>query len=245
MTPVRKDALRRIVYICLGVLLMVLFPNTKGIGLYIGIFGLLVILYQVIRILLIGQLLLDDFIPPSKDKDDDALPNKVIYNTSMIVFICGLIGIIAEITPLENTIKGGQFFWFSAFTGLIIGGGLVFVLKGKFPTLLNERDRRFSVIFGFALGLFLLLPAIANIINIAFSAPNTDCMALPIAGKFREGTNNSSYHVRLKIHGNDEKFEITRETYDLISVGDTLNLCVKHGLIGYDFIDGFPTFYRK
>jgi hypothetical protein len=246
MTPIRKDALRRLIYICLGVLLILPFANTTGPARFIGIIGFLVALYQVIRILIISQSLLNDFFPVKKDKeDDDALPNKVIYGTAMVVFVGGLIGLISQITPLENTIKGGRLFLFSAVAGLFIGVGFIFILKAKFPSLLNDSGRRVSVIFGFALGFFFLVPAIINLVNTGFEATGIDCVALPTESKFIAGTNDPSYHVNLNIQGDDERFEVSKETYDSVSAGDSLNLCVKHGFIGYDFVDGLPTIFHR
>lgn len=246
MTPIRKDALRRLIYICLGILLIIPFANTTGPARFIALVGFLVASYQIIRVLLISQSLLDDLFPVKKDKDDDdLLSNSVIYAAAMIIFVGGLIGLISQITPLENTIKGGRLFLFSAVAGLFIGVGLIFILKTKFPSLLNDSSRRFSVISGFSLGLFLLVPAIANLVNTGFGATGIDCKELPAVSKFVAGTNDPSYHVNLNLQGDDERFEISKETYDSLAAGDTLNLCVKHGFFGYDYVDGLPTIFHR
>lgn len=223
-----------------------LFPGNKGVSLYLGIFGFLLAMYQVIKIIIISQSLIDDFFPTKNDERvSDALPNQIIYNSAMTIFVCGLISIYSQITPLENTVRGGRFFLWSSIIGLFVGVALIFAFKSKFPTLLNQSDRRFVIVCGFIIGFFLLVPAIANLLNSRFSSGKTDCVELPVAQKFTEGTNNSSFHVRMKIDGREEKFEITRETFDVISVGDSLNLCIKHGLMGYDFIEGFPSISHK
>jgi hypothetical protein len=240
MTPIRKVALKRLIYICLGILLMVAFPDTKGASLYIGIFGVLVVLYQVIRILTVSQLLFDDLFPITKGKaEGDLFSNKVVYMLAMAIFFLGPIFYVTQDTPIENTIKGGQLFWRSAFLGLLGSVGLVLLLKRIFPTLLNETNRRFSVLWGFMIGFFLFVPAAVSVVNRRFAPAGVDTEGFLIVEKFTIGRNNSSYHVKLDIRGEVERFKISKKTYDGVSIGDSLRLTMNHGFLGYDFVEEF------
>ena len=184
--------------------------------------------------------------PKSKEsRNNDDFPNKAIYNLATIIFFCGLIGLYSQISGLENTIKGTRLFWLSALIGIFVGVGSVLVLKRKFSTLLNESNRRFTVILGFPLGLFLLIPAIGNFLNTELASSKTDCIETPVLQKFTEGTRNSSYHLKLDIDGGVEAFKITNETYNLVSAGDTLQVCIQHGFLGYDFVYGFHVISRR
>jgi len=185
----------------------------------------------------------DDFFPPKTSFEKTTKPiNKFISYFATTLFFSGLVFFICEIRVIENTISDASFFWKSAFVGIAIATVLTIILKLTNSSVYDESTRRYSVHFGVFTGFFLLTPAIASYINHTYSEKIEHCKAYEIVSKSTAGKRNGASWLFLKLDNNSEqRFQVIREFYDKVRVGEQVQLCTKKGKFGYYFVEEFKS----
>ena len=154
-SEIRKEFYKRLIFICLGIIPLLLIGESKGPERYIGAAVVIILGYQFRLIVKQSQLIVDDFFPPKTDHETKTKPfDKFIYYFAMTLFFSGLFFEIIEIRVMDNTMNGVAFFWKSAFVGIAIATLLTIILKSTKSTVYDESSRRYAVHFGFFLGLF-------------------------------------------------------------------------------------------
>ncbi len=242
-TNIKKEYLKRFLYLLGGLLLIALVWEEKGIVRFIGIVGLIVCLAQIVAMFSMLQLLLDDFFPPKTyDKTKTNTFDKFIYYLSGTLFFCGIIFEIFEIRKIDNTIGGLTLFWKAGFVGVIISISLLLVFKKISPTIYDESQRRISILASFILGSFIFSPAFASFINHHYSTDKIECKNYNIKSKSIGGKRNKSSWLFLEIETNkEERFDVTRSLYDQVQEGGQVKLCTKKGKLGYEIVEEFKT----
>ena len=240
MTEIRKEALRRLAYIGLAVLIGIPFINSNGKERWITLVAFLFVMFQFIRIVIKSQQLIDDLFPPKVTNETTATKgNKIIYNISMGLFFGGLVAMIFEATPIGNTIHGTKFFWTAASIGIAAFVLTIIFLKTKFASVFDESSRRYSVCFGYLFGFFLGVPAAARFLNDALAKPEIECKDFTVVRKSTGGARTTAYFIFCKLDGGEERFEVIKPFWDKVEENKTVELCLKKGYFGYDYVTEF------
>ena len=175
-SEIRKEFYKRLLYIFLGIIPIILVWEQKGLEKFIGLVGFLFSMYQLIMTIVMSQQIVDDFFPPKTAFEFRTEPmDKFIYYFAMTIFFSGAFLINFEIGVIERTINGTSFFWYSALIGVAIATLITIILKLIKPSVYYESDRRSSVHWGLFFGFFLLLPTIASFINHNYAEINENC----------------------------------------------------------------------
>jgi len=242
-SEIRKEFYKRLLFICLGIIPLLLIGEPKGPERFIGAAIVIILVYQFILIVKSSQLIVDDFFPPKTHSETKTKPfDKFIYYFAMTLFSSALVFEFFEIRVIENTINGMAFFWKSAFVGIAIATLLTIILKSTKSTVYDESSRRYSVHFGLFFGFFLLIPAVASFINHYYSDKKEDCKAYKIESK---SSGNETYSLYIKtIDDPVESFKVSRGLYDRVVEGEQVILCIKKGKLGYDFVEKFKPVYE-
>lgn len=165
--------------------------------------------------------------------------NKVINKISTTVFFIGMMSIIFQSRKINNTIDGLKFFWIFSLFGLILFISLIIYLKLWHSPVFADRNRRFSVIFGFLFGLFTLIPAIAIFINDKFSNSAIVRKELIINRKSFGGAKAVEYYIYCDYNGDNNRFVIKKTLWDLLKENQIVDVNIKRGYLGYDFVSEF------
>jgi hypothetical protein len=242
-SPVRQQFFKRLLYIALCIIPIILFADNKDsfrlVPLPFFIFGMI----QLLTIVAGSQQILDDFFPPKTKHEKKARPrDKFIYYFSMTLFFVGLVFEVFEIRTIDNTINGMSLFWKSAFLGLIIAFLSILFIKSFSPTVFDESNRRYSVYLGLYLGFFLFVPAFASFLNHYFADEKMECKSFEIIRKNKGGKRNTSSLLHIKIDPeSEERFEVSKQFYELVAEGEKIKLCTIKGKLGYHFVEKFET----
>ena len=136
MKPIRKQFLKRLAFVVIGIIPIILVWEEKGSARFIGIAGFVFSMYHLLMIVASSQIIIDDFFPPKMKSEVKAQPlDNFVYRFAMVFFFAGLIFELFEIRRMDNTIGGITFFWTYALIGVLIAGVLTAVLKLKQPSL--------------------------------------------------------------------------------------------------------------
>jgi len=198
-------------------------------------------MYQLIQIIKRSQFIIDDFFPPKTLHEKITKPfDKFVYYFATTLFFTGLICQIFEIRNFDNTIDGTRLFWTAGSIGIIIAIVITAILKVSFPSVYYESKRRYTVYFGIFLGSFLLIPAVVGFINHYYADNNKICKRYVIKRKGIGGSRSKEYFIHLTLDNNkDERFSIGKTRYENFSEGEEIELCMKKGKLGFDYVTEF------
>jgi hypothetical protein len=243
ISKIRKEFYRRLLYIALGIIPMILLWYQKGPERYIALAGFIFSAIQVLVIVGTSKDIVDDFFPPKTYNETTTKPfDSFMVYFAITLFFLGLFFELFEIKIIDNTLGGSALFWKSAFVGIFIAIILTIILKLTKSTVFDESDRRFSVYFGLFIGFFLFIPALASFINHTFSDNKIDCQTYQIARKSLGGKRDETSWLFLHMNNNSiERFEVNRNFYERVYEGGEIKLCTKKGKLGYDFVVKFET----
>ena len=240
-SEIRKKFYKRLIFICLGIIPLLLIGEPKGPERYIGAAVVIILGYQFRLIVKQSQLIVDDYFPPKTDNETKTKPfDKFIYYFAMTLFFSGLVFEIIEIRVMDNTMNSVAFFWKSAFVGIAIATLLTIILKSTKSTVYDESSRRYAVHFGLFLGFFLLIPAVASFINHHYADKTEDCKTYKIV---RKSTESSGLYLKMT-DNSEERFVVSRDFYYRVFEGGQVQLCTKKGKLGYDFVEKFNPVYE-
>lgn len=241
MSDVRKQALKFLGYIILGVLIIIpIWEQTSAIR-FVGLLGFLIVVVNLIRLVTLSQQLIDDFLPP-KGETETKPTDKFIGWLAMISFFGGLVWQVFEISVIDNTIEGTSLFLRFGFFGTLIGAGILFLLHRIQPTVFHDNSRRYSVYFGFIIGLGLTFPAGASYFNRTAVTENEQvCESFELERKSIGSGRGKSKYLFLTINNSEERFEVADEVWNSFTEGQLVKVCYWLGKLGYDMVTQFKT----
>ena len=93
------------------------------------------------------------------------LKDKIWSHISMVLFFSGLVFLIFQMSNIENIIEESNFWKNFGFLGFSFSLICLFFLYKFQPSVFSESGRRYSVIFGFVLGLTALTISTSSFLN--------------------------------------------------------------------------------
>ncbi len=234
----KQEFFRRLVYIIICAIPIFIMANEKSWLRFIVLVFFIVAISQVITLVQLSPLIIDAFFPPKTNSEKEPTKfNKFIYPFSSFFVFFSLILLIFEIRNLENTFLGTKFFWNYGLIGIGIAIITTLFLIKFSPETFNESKRRYTVVFGTFVGLFLITPSISSFLNHYYSNNEIKCNYYKI---IRKSSGNKTYSIYVNISSkNEECFKIKKPLYESLADGDTLNICSKEGWLGYKYATGF------
>ena len=240
MTKIRKQFYRKLLFMGIGIIPIIVFFNSKGPERFVALAGFLFIIWNFIRIITHIQQVVDDFFPPKTyDKKSSTSFYKVIYTISMIIFFIGLLSQIFVLRRIDNTIDGLNLYLISGFIGLAFAIVIILTLKSYSPTIYDESNRRLSIIMSLIIGLFLLFPSLACIVNEASTKSETINEKYIIVSKGSSSTKNKEHYLYLDIKGDKQRVTVSKSFWENAEEGKPISLFTKKGLFGYRYIIEF------
>lgn len=241
ISKTRKDFYKRLIYIALCAIPIVLFAEVKGIFRLVPLPFFLMGMYQLIQIIGNSPMIVDDFFPPRVKEEKTVKPfDKFIYRFSSILFFVGLVALVFEIRKFDNTINGTRMFWTSGLVGIGLAIVVTVILKLTHPSVYYESKRRFVVHSGLFIGLFLTTIALTGFINHHFADPAPVCEKFRIERKSISGSRHTEYFFFIAVKNqHEERFSVKKQIYDRFSAGGEIELCMLRGKLGYDYVIAF------
>lgn len=235
---IRRVARTRLLYICIGVIFMLVFGSTNGPARFLALGGLIFSGINLIALLSIGHELIESYFPspPAVNKNDSK--DVVLYRICQSVFFLAIGAMLWQIEVFDTTIGGSILFWHGAFTGLGIGGTLLFILPSFSRTIYAGAERRYTIFLALLLGCFFLTPGIMCAINKYWASNSINCELYRITEKSHsthKGHTSYTLHIRTSFD-EKEKFSVKEKFYDGASTGDYITMCSKTGALGYDIV---------
>lgn len=241
-TPeIRKFFYKRLLYIGICIIPIIIFADDKGTFRLVPLPFFLFGMYQLIQIIGLSQLIVDDFFPPKTLYEKTTKPfDKFIYYFSFILFFIGLISLIFEIRNFDNTINGTKLFWTAGLIGIAIAIIVTIILKLTRPSVYYESKRRYTVHFGFFVGLFLLSTSLTSFVNHHFADNIKICKKYIIERKSTSSGRRTEYFLYLKIdNNNEERFSVGKTRYENYEEGEEIELCMVKGKFGFNYVKEF------
>jgi hypothetical protein len=168
------------------------------------------------------------------------------FNTSIGLFISyaatvfWLGSLVLTLFSLQyDTMDWYILFWKAAYRGIFIAFIFLFIVRIINPDIFYEECRN-TIIFGLFVGFFLLVPAIAILINGYWADSTVVCTAYDIENK----TEQKIRHRRHTLHTNrpcEYEFEVGAAFYNKVKIGQNFKVCTKKGYLGYDFVVAYKT----
>lgn len=237
-SEIRKDFYKRLLYIVICIIVVLVFAKATYMYSLIPMFFFLFGIYQLIQLIRRSQNIIDDFFPPKTKNEIKAKPfDKFIYYFSLTLFFTGLIGLISEITNFDNTIDGIKLFWISGSIGVLLACIITFILKLTKSSVYNESKRRYTVHLGLFAGLFLLSAAITGFINHSLADDTPIYKKYKIAQKSNGSSRSKSYFFFINTKVNtEERLTVDKSFYDQCKEGEEIELHMVKGYWGFDYI---------
>ena len=227
-----KIFLKRLLYIGLCLIPMFVFDGCKGNIRFVSLPFFLIGIYHLVRITPLSMYIIDGFISTNTRKFVEA---RWLVPTFMLVFffLVGIIFLSARNKYYDNTIDVSKLTWMICAFGIglaiplsIIIRKFVYLDKGSFITLFVELFLLSSVLFGF--------------INYHYADNKKDCKTYTIIQKKIGGAKTINYFIYVNFDDNTERnFSVGRKRYKSFNEGETVEICFKKGLFGFDFAADF------
>ncbi len=233
----RYEFFKRVLYILVCIIAIIQIEDKRGSYVMVGL--LVFMTFQLLWIIAYSQSLLDDFFPPKKQHEiqpkrfDEIMSNRV---TVVLTFV-GLGFLYCELAHIQNTLFGRQLFWYGAFLGIVLAIINIKVLKQISPTICDTGHRRYSIYFGFYVGLFLLIPALGSFINYQFRSVDINCSTYTIQSKsISTSSERDAYLLKIYINGRIEDFEVSELVFENAGENKTIELCTQKGYLNYEVV---------
>jgi uncharacterized membrane protein len=233
-------------YLVLSLLGLFLFKNAKPPGSYVALLFFLSAFFLLRIIILNSNLILDSFFRPKNFQEESPKSfDTFMFHFANAFFVTSIAALIFQIRQLAFTLNGSSFFWKSGGIGLLIALFVTMLLLKFRPSVYFNSKRRFAVHGGLFLGFFLITPAIASYINLAYAHEEANCkneLVLQKKESKDRKRNRMDYYIYLKINGTEEeRFEIKKALYSKIEVGDSVQFCSQIGKLGYEYVTEITT----
>jgi len=233
----KKQIRNHSIFILIGILIITIFGNDKSWLRYFNVVAILIILRSLIWFISNSEEFLFYLFPTKTIREKNVkLKDKIWSHISMVLFFSGLAFLIFQMNDIENIIEELSFwknFGLLGFSLSIIC--LVFLYKTQ-PSVFSESGRRYSVVFGFILGLTSLTISTTSFLNKNNAEIEIVESKATIKRKSTGGSNNKSLWVFIKIRESERRFEIKPELWNELKVGDRVLIKLQKGYFEYDFV---------
>ena len=239
MNKLQKGQIRNnSILILIGILIITIFFNEKSWLRYFNILAIILILKGLIWFISNSEELLFHLFPTKTIRDKK--PNKVdefAKKLAMPLFFGGLILLIVQMSSIDYLIEESKFWKIFGFIGLTISAIILIILQKTSKTIFQDSGRRYTIIFGFTIGITFLIISTASLLNSSLSDKKTNEKEYLITKKTNGGKRGESRWIFLKIDNSEKRFQVFHEFWNKIEIGEKLILETKKGYFGFEIVD--------
>tara|TARA_R110001606_G_scaffold394244_1_gene564964 strand:+ start:1185 stop:1937 length:753 start_codon:yes stop_codon:yes gene_type:complete len=234
----KKQIRNNSILILIGILIIIVFGNEKSWLRYFNILAILLILRSLIWFIANSEKFLFYLFPTKTIREKKPkFKDKIWSHISMILFFSGLIFLIFQMGNIENIIEEKSFWKNYGFLGFGFSLISIFFLYKFQPSIFSESGRRYSVIFGFILGLTSLTISTSSYLNKKNAEKEIIQTEFTVNRKSTGGKKNRSHWIFIKIKESERRFEIKPNLWNKIKVGDRVLLKIQKGHFEYNFVN--------
>lgn len=180
---VRRVARTRLLYICIGVIFILIFGSTNGPARFLALGGLIFSAANLIALLYIGHELVESYFPSPPGVNKNNRKDVILYRICQWVFFLAIGVMIWQIKVFDTTIGGSTLFWHGAFIGLGVGLVSLFLLPFLSKTIYAHAERRYSIFLALLLGCSFLTPGLICAVNKYWAGNTINCKLYMVTEK--------------------------------------------------------------
>ena len=234
----KKQIRNHSIFILIGILIIALIGNDKSWLRYVNVLAIIIIFRSLIWFISNSEELLFYLFPTKTIREKKPkLKDKIWSHISMVLFFSGLGFLIFQMNNIENIIEETNFWKSFALLGFSFGLTCVIFLYKFQSSVFNESGRRYSVVFGFILGLTGLTISTASYLNKKNAEIEISESKFIIERKSTGGTKNKSHWIFIKINESQKRFEIKPKLWNELKSGDEVLLKIQNGSFEYKFVN--------
>lgn len=234
----RKFLQIHLILILIGILLIYSVFDEKSYLRFIAIIGLFIVLNSFIKIIRNSEEILHNFFPAKTIREEKPkFKDKIWQIISMVLFFLSLIFLILEMDNLENTFEENIIWKKIGLIGIGLALLILFTLNKIQPTIFDESGRRYSVIFGFIVGVSALCISTTSFINRKCSNKNAVVEKYIIIRKSVGGKRNESHWFFINYMNNEIRFETSEQKWNKLEVGKEIELKTQIGYLNYKYVE--------
>jgi glucan phosphoethanolaminetransferase (alkaline phosphatase superfamily) len=223
--------------ILVGILVIIPLFNEESWLRFIALGGFILILVNLIWFVINSEKILYQLFPTKSFRETEPNPkDKIWSHISMVLFFCGLIFLIFQMNNIENIIEEKSFWKNFGLLGFSIGLlGLFFLYRIR-PSVFSDSGRRYSVVFGFILGVTGLTISTSSYLNKKHSNKEIIHSEYTIERKSTGGKKNKSHWVFIKIRESEKRFKIKPKLWNELKIGEKVLIKTQMGKFDYEFV---------
>lgn len=172
-------------------------------------------------------------------------PSNLLGRFAKIFLLVGLLSILPTImlNMIDRTIHGMRLTWIGILIGLVLALLVMLILKKRYPN--PYAYDKLNIHICFFVGFMSLCPALCNYINIGFSNPEITCQSYTLVEKTSTRSNGRHFtmtpncYIIIYINNRKEHFQVYNSIYEKLHEGGQVKLYVKHGALGFDYVEKF------
>lgn len=232
----KKEIRNHSIQIALGILIMIPFINDKSWLRFISLGGFLLAIVNVLWFVIKSELILYNLFPTKTIREEKTKLNDQIWNyISIFLFFSGLVFLIVQMYNIENIIEESDFWKNYSLIGFSISLLSLLVLYKLRASIFDESGRRYSVIFGFVLGMTSLSVSISSFINKKYSQNEITEKTYTIERMSIGGKKKNNYWIFINIDESEKRFQIKPKLWYILKKGDEIRIKLKKGYLDYEF----------
>jgi len=233
----RKFLQIHLILILIGILLIYSVFDEKSYLRFIAIIGILIVLNSFVKIIRNSEEILHNFFPAKTIREEKPnFKDKIWQIISMVLFFLSLIFLILEIDNLENTFEENIIWKKMGLIGIGLALLILLTLNKIQSTIFDESGRRYSVIFGFIVGISALFISSTSYINREFTKNIVVVEKHKVVKKSVGGKRSESHWFFINYMNDEIRLKVSEKKWNELEVGKEIQLETQVGYFNYKFV---------
>ena len=222
------------------------YDNDSLFGRLLALIGLGLVIKGLIALFKKSDALLTRWLPKG-DSGKALISHKFIYYLATVTFPLGLVAILIEMLRFERMLRPGDF-WTTFFAiGALISLILIILAAYVSRGVYDDSKRRFSIFWGFFIGLPLIIIALASFTNRVLRDVETiETQQFQIIEKRHTGEyskkkkkeKKEKFQIIFKTSEDSQKrLEVKEDFYNELTEGGVINVEMTNGWLGFELIE--------
>ena len=233
----KKQIRNNLILILIGLIIITIFFNEKTWLRYFNILAIFLILKCLIWFISNSEEILFYIFPTKTIREKKSTQiDRIAKNISMPLFFTGLGLLILQMDSIDYLIDEIKFWKIFGFIGLISSILILLILRKMSNTIFQDSGRRYTIIFGFILGITFL-----TISSASFTNSYTDNKSIEteyfVTKKSKGGKRRKTMWIFINIDNSEKRFKVYKNLWKEIDVGDKVIIEMKKGKLGYKIVE--------
>lgn len=226
---------------------MLTMNSASLVGRIVSFVGLIITIRFLIKLFNTSDVILQRLLP--NNNRVNLINKKHVYYLSTAIFFTGLVLMIFELLRFERVLRPGDFWKIYYSLGVVMALLAVYSLPIISSDLYSTGKRRFSITWGVLIGLPFIVLSLASMTNRIWSSDNLWTEHFVVIERDvikKRKSKKLQYQLTIPINEEQSKDLVVDETiYNSASIGDTITLVMKNGLLNFEIIEEIKTNANK